>query len=115
MTFGKDITYYGCGCKKESAERFGVDKEYHVSYPCFDCQQKMIGTRQTVVRYGGCPQSGYSKNYRDNVNEIGISCYLTTMRPRPEFTSRKKHIFSAIIIGWGSDDEPIIDAKTIIK
>jgi hypothetical protein len=40
---------------------------------------------------------------------------LIDSKPRPEFTSRRKQIFTAIIIGIGSDDEPIIDASTICE
>ncbi len=113
ITIGHDTTTYGCGHKREGMDRIGENKEYNVSYPCYDCQQMMIGTRQIVIRYGDLPQNGKSYNYRDNKNEIGVSCYLPSMRPRPEFSCREKHEYSAIIIGWGSDDEPIIDAETI--
>ncbi|KKN34371.1 hypothetical protein LCGC14_0794180 [marine sediment metagenome] len=81
---------------------------------CWECKQSFIGTRQKVIRYGDIPKSGFSYNYRENRNEIGISCYLQNMRPRPEFTKgRKKIVFSAIIIDYGGDDEPLIDMKTI--
>ncbi len=115
MKLGKNITTYGCGHQKESEERFGEDKFFSVSYPCYDCQQAMIGTRQNVVRYGEIPEDGKSYNFRENRAEDGVSCYLTSMRPRPEFVeNRKRQEFSAIIIGWGGDDEPLIDAKSII-
>lgn len=88
--------------------------DLHVEY-CYDCQQKLIGTRQTVIRYGDIPICGQSYNYRDNKREIGVSCYLPGMSTRSEFTKgRKKLKISAVIIGWGGDDEPLIDASTII-
>jgi hypothetical protein len=114
MTRGKDTTVYGCG-HKEINEVWGVDHNYNVSFPCYDCQVKLIGTLQTVVRYGDIPAGGKSYNHRDGKSEIGVSCYLESMRPRPWFTDRPKHIFKAVIVGWGSDDEPLIDAKTIRK
>ena len=81
---------------------------------CYDCKQSFIGTRQTVIRYGNVPKSGLSYNYRDNCNENGISCYLQNMRPRPEFTiGRNKIVFTAIVIGYGGDDETLINLKTI--
>lgn len=113
IVMGRDTKHFGCGCTTVGPERWGEDKEYFISYPCFDCQQKMIGTRTTVVRYGDMPKGGRSYNYRENKYEDGVSVYLETMRPRAEFTDRPKRIFSAVIIGWGGDDEPLIDANTI--
>jgi hypothetical protein len=81
---------------------------------CADCQEALIGQRVTVVRYGDIPTGGKSYNHRDGKNEAGVSCYLHGMSVRPEFSEgRNKLEFSAIIIGWGGDDEPLIDAATI--
>lgn len=114
VKIGRDITNYGCGHTKVGGQRIGVDKIINCSLICYDCQQAMIGTRQNVVRYGEIPESGLSYNYRDSEYEKGVSCYLNGMRARPEFTEgRNKLVFSAIVIGWGGDSEPLIDHKTI--
>ena len=113
VMLGKNTTIYSCGCKREGNPRWGEDKLVEVSYPCYDCQQKMIGLRTTVVRYGDIPTCGKSYNHRENKYEEGVSVYLQTMLTRPEFTDRKKFVFSAVIIGWGGDDEPLIDPETI--
>ena len=107
-----------CG-KVTNEEKFTYAYEGHpeqnqIKEYCWDCKQSFIGTRQSVIRYGNVPKSGVSFNYRDNESEIGVSCYLPKMRPRPEFThGRNKLEFTAIVIGYGGDDEPLIDAKTI--
>ena len=101
---------YRCCGKKEYIESHQI---YKPAY-CWNCMQKLIGTRQNVIRYGNIPPSGQSYNYRDNKIEDGVSCYMPNQKPRPEFTKgRNKLEFRAIIRGWGGDDEPLIDAKTI--
>ena len=114
------VTKYTCCGKEKIKEARAIvsddtpDKIIISNSPCFDCQQKMIGTRQNVIRYGNIPSCGKSYNYRDGKYEDGVSCYLLNMRPRPEFTENRKKIkISAVIIGWGGDDEPLIDVKTI--
>lgn len=115
ITMGTDIKKFSCGCVEEGWKRIGENKYFEISYPCGACQEKMIGQRVNVVRYGAIPANGKSYNYRDNKYEAGVSCYLEGQNTRPEFTEGRKAIkFSAIIIGWGGDDEPCIDAKTII-
>lgn len=116
IEMGYDITKYSCGCSKTSMRRFGPDKKFEVSRPCVDCREKMIGQRFTVIRYGNIPECGKSYNYRDNKYEEGVSVYFENMRPRPEFVEgRNKLVFSAVVVGFGGDDEPLIDVKTIIK
>ena len=101
---------YQCCGKKEYIESHQI---YEISY-CWNCMQKLIGTRQNVIRYGDIPANGKSYNHRENKNEDGVSCYLLNQRPRPEFIEGRNRLeFSAVIIGWGGDDEPLINAKTI--
>jgi len=109
MTELLGVTTYRCGCRvyNQSHDDAIVDKV------CYDCLLLLIGTRQTVVRYGNIPKGGKSYNYRDNKYESGVSCYLLNDKPRPEFSDRPKLVVSAIVIDTGSDDEPIIDSKTI--
>ena len=115
----KETTKFKCGHTRSTELVFCSDIDVieeritDVSYPCYECQQSMIGTRQTVVRYGHLPTSGHSYNYRSNSCESGVSCYLPSMRARPEFTDRPKLVFSAVVVGWGGDDEPLIDIQTI--
>ena len=91
------------------------DKIIVSGHPCYDCQQKMIGKRVVVIRYGDMPANGKSYNYRDNKYENGVSCYLPWMRPRPEFVEdRNKIKLSAVVVDFGGDDEPLIDKKTAL-
>lgn len=89
--------------------------EIEVNGLCRDCQLKMIGKRVNVIRYGKIPASGQSFNSRENKYEDGVSCYLPEMSTRPEFNTRKAYKFNAVVVEFGGDDEPLIDASTIIK
>jgi len=113
---------------KETCRNCGIVKienKFTYAYPghpdqnitvdfCWDCKQKMIGTRQIVVRYGNIPAGGKSYNYATGSYEAGASCYFPAMGARPEFRcGRPRLVFSAIVINTGGDDEPVIDANTI--
>ena len=103
------VDTYRCGHEKWN----GSWKSYTLCDDCVDCRDSVVGTRQTVIRYGNVPSSGMSHNYRDNCDEVGVSVYLPWQRPRAEFVRRQKYTLSAVVIGWGSDDEALIDASTI--
>jgi hypothetical protein len=103
------VDTYSCGHTKWTASH----NSGKISRPCHDCMVAMIGTRKTVVRYGELPANGKSYNFADNKQEMGVSCYFDGQIPRPEFTSRKKIIFTAVVVGIGSDDEPLIDTDSI--
>lgn len=108
----KEYYYYEkCSHRTKSTNRFQAIK---LDGLCWECKKKLIGTRQNVVRFGNIPESGHSKNYASNSYEEGVSVYFEWDNPRGEFQERDKVLkFSAIVVGYGSDDEPLIDADTI--
>ena len=70
------------------------------------------------IRYGTPPPSGISWNYAENRAEGGLSVYQLSSDGvaigtiRAEFADRKKvYIGRGIVIGRGSDGEPIVKVK----
>ena len=104
----KSITKYRCGHTKTKEYRHYIDKTdvYDLQTLCWDCKQKLIGKVVTVYRYGTPIEKSW--NYADNREEEGMSCYFPEDRPRPEFTDRPLYVGTGIIIGYGSDDEPLV-------
>ena len=116
-----EITKYQCGHEEAKSYYFfsasDTDRIKHnnSSTICYDCRQAAIGQRVDVVRYGDLPVSGRSYNYRDGKYENGVSCYFAAAKPSPFIADgRKKIEFSAIVMGLGSDSEPVIDMGTVI-
>jgi len=66
----------------------------------------------TGYRYGSAPEMFVSNNYRDNVSEKGLS--LAAINGQNEvgssvwFSDRKKHEYTGVLSGTGSDGEPVI-------
>lgn len=112
----KGAIIYRCG-----HWRYNVSHEDNISRRlCYDCRLALVGTRIDFIRYGDVPESGLSYNYTDNRSESGVSVYGIDpdTGDADQFSfidiSRPTIRGSAICIGYGSDDEPIIDADTII-
>lgn len=110
------ITY---SCKHTSSWCPGSDIQTREL--CYDCRHKLIGQTIHFLRFGDLPKNGQSYNCRDNRHEDGISCYMIIdgelkNNIRPEFRGRTKIIYgTAILIGFGGDDEAIIESSTIIR
>lgn len=114
----KNILKFKCKHIIELGENYSTDDRVKITESnnfCPDCAKLIIGTRQNVTRYGKMPESGFSYNHADNKSEIGISCYLTHQKARCDYTGRKAYKLNAIIVGYGSDNEALIDASTAIK
>jgi len=74
----------------------------------------MIGTRIQFKRYGRIPANGQSKNWATGELEVGVSVYSDSDVIRAEFEERDIVIEGeALVVGLGSDGEPLIDARTI--
>ena len=78
---------------------------------CPTCREARIGTEIEFVRFGapvgrsmnhqtGCAESGMS------VYEIGVGIIRSEFADRPAYTGR------GVIVGYGSDDEPLVRAIT---
>ena len=106
---------YICG---HTRNRPGVDMTW--KHRCYTCRSAEIGTRIQFVRYGAIPASGHSINWAQNTAEEGVAVYrllgngVHEPTLRAEFASRIPITGTAVMVGTGSDDEPIIDATTII-
>lgn len=73
----------------------------------------MIGTRIEFTRYGRIPANGQSVNWATGETEKGVSVYSSSSVVRAEFEDREAITGEALVIGLGSDGEPLIDARTI--
>jgi len=74
----------------------------------------MIGTRIQFKRYGRIPANGKSTNWATGELEVGVSVYSDSDTIRAEFEDRDVVIEGeALVVGAGSDGEPLIDARTI--
>jgi hypothetical protein len=90
-------------------------------FPCRECLDRRIGEKINFVRYGTPPRSGHSYNYRDQHSEGGVSVYEMKdgeidytgwyfgMIDRPMYKG------IGIIVGWGSDREPLVRIMEIKK
>ncbi len=73
-----------------------------------------IGDEISFVRYGRIPANGMSTNWATGEKEAGVSVYTEDCTVRGEFEERETVIRGiGTVIGFGSDDEPLIDARTI--
>jgi hypothetical protein len=92
---------------------------------------KRANALPVFVRYGRLPPGGKSRNYRDNLNESGVSVFRGTISPNGEVEVQPKHTYEAgtllmgdmksrplyVVkgkeIGVGSDGEPILSNAKI--
>jgi len=80
----------------------------------------MVGQEIEFLRFGKPPESGYSYNYQSNRNEAGVSCYVVingkvAATVRGEFEDRQAYIGRGILLGFGGDDEALVQIISIRK
>lgn len=87
---------------------------------CADCRARRVGETIEFVRYGRAPDSGLSRDHRDDVLLEGVSVYEVVDGKRIEcgwdfdISARGTVIRGrAKIVGWGSDGEPLVDWSTM--
>lgn len=85
--------------------------------------EKFAGAERGYVRFGGIPEGGKSKNYRDNTLECGVSCfeaefakdgsYRLILTPELEVSYltvmwRDAYRLYGECVGIGADGEPVL-------
>ena len=105
-----EILRYACGCE-DVGRPFGSGVR-DVLGLCLRCRTARIGEEIEFVRYGNIPKC--SVNHRDGTAEAGISVY-EIVDGEPQLvgwhfgiTSRQSHRGRGVIVGWGSDGEPLV-------
>lgn len=88
---------------------------------CDDCRQARIGQTIQFARYGKAPASGTSTNHREGTAEIGVSVYeiiagaIQHVGWHFGITDRALYLGTGVIVGWGSDGEPLVKVVAIKK
>lgn len=75
----------------------------------------LIGKKVYAKRLGKAPINGISYNYRDNIAEQGVSMMSISGCPdngASIIDDRKKYYYIGVVIGFGSDDEPVMSNCT---
>lgn len=108
-------TYYRHSCGHTSTrDPWGRGADLDVRSLCGACQAARVGEEIAFVRYGKPPVSGCSTNHRERTAEAGVSVYeLVEGEPRHVgfhfgITDRPAYHGRGIIVGWGSDGEPLV-------
>jgi hypothetical protein len=103
----------GCGCR-ETDGTSGPAREVTLRGLCTDCRAARIGQTIRFLRFGHLPASGASFNHRDRTSEEGVSVY-EVIRGRADlvgwhfdFLGRVAYRGTGVIVGWGSDGEPLV-------
>lgn len=107
-----------CGHKTMKA-MWGTGEDTPLSGLCLECREARIGQVIEFVRYGKPPVSGVSQNHRDGYAESGVSVY-EVVNGEPQyvgfhfgFLSRPAYVGKGVIVGWGSDGEPLVEIQSI--
>ncbi len=92
--------------------------------------RKFAGATRGYVRYGELPEDGRSRNYRDNVQENGVSCfeaefaadgsYRLLLNPVLEVSyltvvTRQAYRLYGEVVGTGADGEPLLKVEKTEK
>jgi len=99
---------------------WGIGEEA-LDMACQSCLNARIGERIAFARYGKPPSSGVSRNARDNTTEAGVSVYeivegsIRTVGWSFGITDRPLYVGRGVIVGWGSDGEPLVRIECIRK
>jgi hypothetical protein len=109
-----------CG-HSDRDETSGPDREETLRRPCYACRQKRIGQAIRFLRFGDVPESGESFNHRDRTAEEGVSVYEIA-EGRAEMTGfyfgfldRPAYRGTGVIVGWGSDGEPLVSQVSRLR
>jgi hypothetical protein len=100
---------------------WGKGDDVKVYSLCLDCKKARIGEVIEFARFGKPPASGVSTNHREGTSEEGVSVY-EVVNSEPKLvgwhfgiTERQQFRGTGIIVGWGSDGEPLVKILKIRK
>lgn len=97
------ITYGKCGHTRDWCDGSDIHKGNY----CPSCREARIGTEIAYVRFGVPVER--STNWADGTSEAGMSVYeIGVGTIRSEFLTRKAYVGKGVIVGYGSDDEPLV-------
>ena len=108
---------YECGCE-DVGRPFGSGVR-NIPGLCLRCREARIDEEIDFVRFGDIPER--SVNHRDGTVEDGISVYeIVDGEPHLVgwhfgISNREKHFGRGVIVGWGSDGEPLVRIIEIKK
>lgn len=110
---------YECGCE-DVGKPFGSGTR-PVPGLCPHCRKARIGEEIDFVRFGAIPAT-CSLNHRDGTAEEGISVY-EVVNGEPKLVGWYFDIISrgtklsgrGVIVGWGSDGEPLVRIINITR
>lgn len=116
-------TYYVRGCGHfQTRDPWGKGQAVPLKGNCDDCNHARIGQEIAFIRFGVVPKEGKSKNFRDGYLENGVSVYELGEDGQPvlhgwhyEITKRQPYYGRGVIVGFGSDGEPLVKIKSIRK
>lgn len=109
-----------CGCRETERDN-RPDREVTLDRPCVECRAARVGQTIRFLRFGEMPESGASFNYRDRTDEDGVSVY-EVLKGRAVlagwhfgFLARTAYRGTGVIVGWGSDGEPLVGEVTGLR
>ena len=100
---------------------WGSGPDVQVYSLCLNCKKSRIGETIEFARFGKPPVSGQSTNHREHTAEDGVSVYeiingeIDLVGWHFGITDRVKYVGKGIILGWGSDGEPLVRIIKIRK
>lgn len=119
------IEYYlrDCGCHEFAGEWRGEPREAikPLKGLCHECRKERIGASIEFVRFGSVPAEGRSRNHRDGTDEAGVSVYeikdgaIEFVGFHFDFVDRPAYRGTGVIVGWGSDGEPLVRPVDVRK
>ena len=114
------IIHTVCGHESDKCN-YSFSKTVKFNTLCWDCLKAFNGKEVDFIRFGSAPEDGFSYNYSEGKNEVGVSAYLVqndkvVQRIRSEFVSiRPMFIGRGIVTGFGGDGEICVKVLKIKK
>lgn len=113
-------SYYTMDCGHQTLrDAWGNQPAETLAGLCKDCKAARIGDQIDFIRFGAAPVVSF--NHRDGVAEEGVSVYEIKNGKADlvgwyfGFTNRPAYRGKGVIVGWGSDGEPLVKIMKIKK
>lgn len=115
-------TYWLHSCGHTSTrDPWGRGQDESIQQSCTSCQASRLGESIQFARFGAAPKSGKSTNHREGTQEAGLSVYeiqhgtIQYVGWHFGITDRALYLGTGIIVGWGSDGEPLVTVVAMKK